>query len=264
MITLKNSHLPALALVMYKEESKVVSQGEYYSHSQHNSISFSPLATLHDVKDGKIQSGSPIDVISAYKLLETVIASSSEESDEVYAVNPLSLLPENVLVNNQDTVAWWSSSRVAKLWFRINGGKPLLMQRRIPALFWLHSKSKIKVFSLGANKRPCIDDALYRAPFMNTYEDGSVCWGGKMPDVFSFGDLASGFSAVEKEYIEGSAFSHTNDASTPILVVNGKYISETDDLYRYWKSKKEDAKRFPYSHLVPQNETIGSLLLEDL
>ncbi|WP_196160831.1 hypothetical protein [Reinekea sp. G2M2-21] len=240
---------PCMALVFYKQQLLT-------KNSQLES-DYSPVATIHEVESEKMQEGRTIDVDHAYRLLRGIVESNGD-SASVNDSSFIKVLPENVLYQERNTLAWWSPSRMTRLWFRLNGGKPKSFMRRTPALFWLSRESELVVFALGSNQRPSGQSELFHTPLMNTYEDGRVCWGGKRPNVFEFDTLAEGMASVEHEYLEATAFSHVNGG--PRLNIVGRTISETDDLYRYWKSKSEKANRFSYSHLVPIGRTVSGMI----
>ncbi len=117
-----------------------------------------------------------------------------------------------------------------------------------PPLIWAGCAQDYRIFALNTNDLPHVHSALYHAPFPNTYDPGSICWGST--DRRSDAASETMLSALDL-YLEGSYFnSHiaqNRSRSKPRSVTA---------LYRRLNAETP----YPLDDLVPAGHDLGWLL----
>lgn len=117
-----------------------------------------------------------------------------------------------------------------------------------PPLIWAGCGNDYRIFALNTLERPRPDTPLSHAPFPNTYDAGSICWGSTEPRGVASGDTL--LRALEL-YLEGSFFnSHMaqhRSRRKPRNVIT---------LYRTLDAETP----YPLDDLIPAGRTLAWLL----
>lgn len=141
----------------------------------------SAYATFHsiDIVDGKpvIGAGVPITPNQVRDTFSDLIPNRK-----------LTLLPENVISINQDKTVWWTNESKRPL--HVNLTKNIIELHKLdildkkgshimayPPLIHIASRNAFSVFAFKENIRPTAKTELFHAPFLNIYENGSLCLG---------------------------------------------------------------------------------------
>lgn len=167
------------------------------------------LATVHEVrqKDGKgkghgraeIGAGRPLTSEALAELVKDL--SGQPQRREI--------LPGHLLYADAGRVLWYRRAERRPVFFHTGrrefdaatNGKNALF----PPLLFLAKPGNLWVWALRQDGRPDADTPVYRAPFLNIYEDGHMCAGtSKLP-------LAVGYDVklFEKAFFE-TTFTHSN------------------------------------------------------
>jgi PRTRC genetic system protein B len=116
-----------------------------------------------------------------------------------------------------------------------------------PALLFDVAGGQLSIFALKEAKRPVKDTKLYRAPYWNVSDQGSVCLGTtRIPDVLSVESI----SRWADSFFE-SQFTHQN-ASWPLTTHPKGFVA----LWRELMGMKE----FPAKYLASGEITLGQYL----
>lgn len=159
-------------------------------------------------------------------------------------------LPENVLYMDGDVIVWWMPAKERHIAFKTQ--EELIGERAgvapHPGLVFAASSNGWWVWAVKSRSRPTPGTALYRAPYMNVYDNGVICAGSvKLP----------GSTAVEKitgwnEAFFGSFFTHTNGA---------KMAKVEGGLYRLWRDLLDGQyHQFPNGVLVSAGMSLGDFI----
>jgi len=211
-----------------------------------------PVATIHDIANGKLQAGKPVSEEDARRIFAPI-------SEAEFSGMEFELIPENVLVHCSTHLVWYQPSQYRKMWFRLGRKRSSALVRRVPALVWFVNKKKeeVSLFALKDSKRPSSTTELHRAPFMNCYDNGGICWGGECPDLHT-GTIEEVIASVDSVFFNKTSFTHTNGSQT--LMVGKKPVGESKAVLRWWKSQPTKTSRFKSSCLVPLNLTISKVM----
>ena len=121
------------------------------------------------------------------------------------------ILPENVLMQTEEAIAWWTRARQRPMFFGGADSSAEVLNGKIyphPALVFLISGRDLYVRAVGADVRPSADTRLKNAPYWNTDPRGLVCQGDMaVPNEVS----VSSIRGWEGAYFQ-SAFTHPNGA----------------------------------------------------
>lgn len=162
----------------------------------------------------------------------------------------------NTLFLAEDRLVFWVPAAIRTM--------PVRLRKQVrywhvpyPALLLDAHRSSLRVFALGANRRPGATTPLYHAPVGNIYADARLCW-GDVPQPRSHAPAAwRDWLAC----VTDSVFSHVNHDRT--MRIPGMASVDSAQHFRLWKELREvEAKRFPRRHLVPFGQQLGSLVAE--
>lgn len=215
-------------------------------------------ASIHDVTltdDGsRLKAGRPITV-QAIKKLARLAADAVKSSVEI--------LPDKVLVCNDDWIVWWRSAQVTDLSFDVswhqeqeghNRLQGVCLTMALPPLVFALRRGRgqsggrgVYVFATDRNERPGPASAMYRAPLMNVNDHGDVCWGhAQAPETRTSADIGE----WERLFFS-SQFTHIN-GSSPV---------NSDKPY-LWIADfcASGAKAFPSESLKPLRTTLQGLI----
>ena len=161
------------------------------------------------------------------------------------------VLPENVLVHSFQRIVWWVPPAIRTMFYAA-GRSPELEQlsgKRYPqpALLFDVSDGGLRIRALESSVRPNADTPLFRAPYWNVNDGGSVCLGDThTPDS---GGVAS-LKQWETAFFE-SAFTHQN-AQHRLTTHPAGFVG----LWRELAGKKS----FPSRYLASADQTLGDYL----
>ncbi len=163
----------------------------------------------------------------------------------------LEVLPANVLARTPETLCWWSPAATRVMFYRAEQSPELarLSGQRCPqpALLFLLRSGQLSLRALAQSKRPTSETELFRAPYWNVSDSGSVCLGStQVPDSTALDSI----NRWEKSFFE-SEFTHPN--GTRRLVDHPKGFAGL------WTELKDQA-RFPARYLATAEETLTQFL----
>jgi PRTRC genetic system protein B len=168
---------------------------------------------------------------------------------------PVEIFPERVLARTPDVIAWWAPASSRTMFFSDRGGDLALKKlngRKYPQppLVFKVSGSSLWVRALARDERPKTDTLLYRAPYWNCYDNGSVCTGSMVaprnPSVRVIDEWEQSFFASE--------FTHAAGASRRTRYPGG--------LLALWQSV-EGIDVFPTRYLTRANQTLEEWITND-
>jgi PRTRC genetic system protein B len=168
---------------------------------------------------------------------------------------PIEILPERALVRTADKIVWWAPAQHRTLFFSDRGGDPILKQLNgksypQPALVFKAFGSHLWVRALAGNERPNAETQLYRAPYWNCYDDGSVCTGSmKIPRQKSVTAIA----AWEQAFFQ-SEFTHAAGVARSTFHPGG--------MLALWRSVQGE-KRFLIRSLAKARQTLLEFVSDD-
>jgi len=147
--------------------------------AQHSSY----LATLHSVRDGKIQPGKPVDLNEVALLLKNV-----KGEEPVRTQNGIKWHGVNVIATLSDSIVWWTPAQDKDLFI---AGKP--EKCWLPALIWCGSTSKrvLYVWAWDGEDTPFPETVTYHAMFgphggtNHIFENNAVCLGDSVVKSFT-------------------------------------------------------------------------------
>lgn len=207
------------------------------------------LATIHEVENGNLLAGSPLDRNG----LDNVVLSLTGS-----AASSRQLLPERALYVDATTLMWWCPSAIRPIYFKSGkpeldalSGKPVLH----PALLFLAQAQKLSVWALAENQRPEGDTPLCIAPYFNIYSSASMCIGNvRLPETLAA--TTANLAAWEDAFFETN-FTHSNYGK-PIAAIEGGHNA----LWARMADCPEGYSGFPKNYLLPLSPvfTVSSAL----
>lgn len=226
---------PITALVFYQNDERT--QDTYVGHFDID-------------KNGNPINANPLTEREAKELVKALTINTQKEKSQDF-LKSKGILPTNILQINPSengVVLWFTKSMKRQLYFtenlEISNGTA-----EIPAMLWLATQRRLKIFSLPNNRRPTEKTPLFYAPFFNVYEDGNVCMG--TVDVnFQNSTSLEEFTEKWENYFFNSYFSNLMNEHNPI---KGNCVS-------LWKSLINTEKQFPKEALKQANRTLKNLL----
>lgn len=141
-------------------------------------------------------------------------------------------IPEHIL--SLEPLVWYRKAGKEKLYFSKKLNIPDT-EYSLPALVFKLQGGKLSVFAMKKNTRPNPDTLLYYVPFLNCYENGSMCLGSTT--IKKGNTLADTARNAEKAFFL-SEFSHT-------IAFTGN-----GNLYTFWKNLGESGEKFPIKKLI--------------
>jgi len=160
------------------------------------------------------------------------------------------LLPERVLAQSTDMLAWYVPGEIRKMYFNINGRKRSF-KVAWPNLLIKTNGTAMAVASYKGRQRPHADTPLYHAPLMNVYDSTQVCIGNtRTPDSVGFEDMPGWEDLVFKTY-----FSHVNHSKT--IKSRSREVDTAEHYAFYEQLAEQDARRFPERKLEPLGVTLS-------
>jgi len=204
-------------------------------------------ATIHDVRLDEhgtpvLEAGTGLRDETLLDLLQSLLGAS-----------PLSYLPSNMLARTKDIKVWWTPPVLRTLFIKPvettgqNYDKLPTHNWIVPVpglVFTIHNRS-LSVCAVQGRERPKLSTPLYRAPFANTYDTGTVCMG----DV----QLGMDTDEIEKQFFD-SVFTHDVGAV--------KRVKNFSKSWKAWETLVGDRaiNTFPPAWLLHTNTTLEGFL----
>lgn len=171
----------------------------------------------------------------------------------------ISLLPPNILIDDNKTLMWHTKRRLYPMWFR-NSVENVSYNVEWPPLLFIVNKSnittggQIRIFALPSDSRPQNTTRIYNAPLMNIGATGSLCLGSAfLPSRIN----ATTISECEAVLFD-SQFSHVNHSKT----IKGCSCSVKHE--RFWKelsgAKDDKPRRVRVSDMIYTGLRLSDLL----
>ena len=162
-------------------------------------------------------------------------------------------LDPRVLYESHWLTVWWRPPQRTRMWFHVAGtdeAEGLRVEAPWPGLvFALETGGRLSVVAVEGNARPHRESPLFRAPFPNVDDRGSVCLGSARG--------GSVWTAVEEAFVE-SAFSHLLGGGPPL---EGKQ-SYPQVVGFYRSLARRGRKTFPAKVLLPLHITLEAWVKE--
>lgn len=213
----------------------------YHSDNNRHSAAASAFVTRHKVHLGEdtgpvLGAGTPLtqeNLVALVQALQRAV--------------PVEFLPSNVLIRTASTIVWWTAPSIRPMFYSSSKEKEVsqLTGRRFPqpGLLFRAGTRGLEVRSIAGDQRPELGTRLYRAPYWNVSDSGTVCLGSaQVPRELSLASL----SRWERGFFE-SEFTHPNGAH--------KLVEHREGFMGLWKSLI-DAPSFPDEHLADAKETL--------
>lgn len=129
------------------------------------------VITRHQIKNGVIQPGAPLDTASFCKLIE----SGKGKAATTWAMQFPRLLGES-----PDYVAWWSRPQVQHVFIGQDHRKAKPVEAWVPGLVWIAARGRPSCLlrAFDGEEAPTLNTDLYHPVFGNhIHGDGSICVG---------------------------------------------------------------------------------------
>jgi PRTRC genetic system protein B len=180
--------------------------------------------------------------------MDFVRALSSEMKERM----ALEVLPPSVLAYANGTIAWWRPASAATLFFEPGTVASAISGKQVPlpALVFMVRDLQMSVAALGQNRRPDHSTKLFRAPFWNVYDKGSLCHGSMVnPDQTTVSSIP-----MWEEAFFNSAFTHPN--------YHAAHIQHADGLLGAWTEAIKRG-RFQTRWLAPLDRTLDEFIQDE-
>jgi PRTRC genetic system protein B len=202
---LERTFIPQVAIIVYRSSMKDddyddAPSGDYYLES-------------HQLdSEGRVLEGKPLQVDTIQGMVEVMMNQQKDRALLMGSI-PEILLQYKPLPAGKYRLVWYRPAEIRYIHFerhlKLNSGKMWF-----PGLVYEVDRENLKVYAFKKAERPGVGIKLYRAPFHNVSDDGSVCLGDarvKRPSDNSYE------SAVRywEDLFWRSKFSHLNGASNP-------------------------------------------------
>lgn len=169
-------------------------------------------------------------------------------------VQLVEILPENVLVRTPDRIVWWVPPAIRVMFYALQNSPELasLSGKAYPqpALLFDAKTGKLSIRALKSARRPNKDTNLFRAPYWNVYDNGSVCLGStRVPKAVGVGTMLDWELAFFS-----SEFSHQNSRE--------RLTTHPKGFVPFWRGLA-GKKVFPTRYLADAKETLREFLKSD-
>lgn len=224
---------PKLAVMVYKDD-----RNDYYLES-------------HTVDEqGNIMEGKPLLQETLNDIVD-VFFDEKKNMTQVKGMVPENLLEFDLLPGGNYRMIWYRPAEIKFMHF-----DPQLKiksaQSWVPAMVYCVERNDLSIYALKTNTRPKEITKIFRAPFHNTSNDGSVCLGDarvKKPTEKTYLSLMKYW----EDLFWLSEFTHLNGA-------DNHSKTEVNALWRKLVASKTKLK-FDTNELMPyKNKTIKTLL----
>lgn len=217
-------------------------------YGDHRSMSY---ATLHDVRLSEsnaapeIAAGIPLQHATLSAIARNLLQSAGRNTQT------RGVLPECVLSCGFDHLVWYVRPQTRAMFFDCAEGIGKRSGKASqPALIFAISGSGWRIYAIKTRGRPSERTPLYCAPYMNVWENGTICTGSTpLPD-----ESVASATRLWTDAFFASNFSHPNHWNT---------VKFQGGCHAFWKHMLDDggATRFPSEVLVPSKiRRLGDLL----
>lgn len=130
----------------------------------------------HSVNEnGELMEGKPLLQETIQGIVD-VFFDERKNMSHVTGIIPENLMAFKLLPGGNYRLVWYRPAEVRVMHFskelKINTGKTW-----VPAMLYVAEGGQLDVFALNTTNRPTEKNKLYKAPFFNVADDGSVCLG---------------------------------------------------------------------------------------
>lgn len=201
---------------------------------------------LFPIKQGKLQAQVPI----SHDTLKSVFKIFKDVKTEKKELSFKGIIPQNVIAFKSNVleqkIIWTVKATQKHLLFKevseLENG-----MYSIPKLVFCLNKDTLYVYAI---KKGAINEnmKLHHAPFLNVYENGSVCMGSANIKTTPFSYVEDVITYVENLFFN-SAFTHTNHH----VIIKG-------NLHEYLKKTKDTNIEFNEKLLIENKKTLIDLI----
>ena len=209
------------------------------------------IVAHHNITDGEIGVGHPIDHTDAAQLVNTLVEQKRVTSGWV---------DSRVIFESDKHLAWYRQADTTNtsLWFRIDSKPSIEVCAKLPTLIFIRSKnaSTTTVFACIGNQRPTPETKLYCAPLFNTGEFGAFCLGSATVPV-GLMEASEMISGTENAIFD-SVFTHSNQSNT-FSKKHGDTITNKEHL-TIWQDFAKRNERPKKADLTPMKHTLSDII----
>ena len=236
MLNLFNSsYKPRMVVTIYQEQSPYGMNHEYYMESA-NVESHEGDFVLGVAKPFKVDT------------LKSLGQFLNENHNAKLSFD--GMIPSNVIKAESGTgdvsLVWYVKASERELRFtdklNIKSGKA-----NVPTLIFKYHNKSVEVFALSSSRRPNENTAIYRAPFHNVGNEGSLCRGSakyKQKHTDSYNEI---MTDVENVFFN-SLFSE----------IHGKPVE--GNLNTLWRKQIKGSSKFPSKALIKTSKTLKNII----
>ena len=216
-----------------------------YKSDRNHMDAASAFVTRHEVVldssgAASLKAGTPISHADLNNLVE-----------QLQGQLPVEFLPANVLVRTQRSITWWAPPAIRPMFYETEQNKEvaLLSGKRYPqpGLVLRAEANGLDIRAVAGNARPTPETRLYRAPYWNVSDNGSVCLGStRVPTEVAVVLLPRWESAFFE-----SEFTHPN-AAKQLITYPGGFVA-------FWRSIA-GKRRFPVEYLADAGQTLARFM----
>ena len=230
---LMSHYKPELAIILYKNNKSE----DYYLES-------------HNINDnGQLGAGRPLQQETIQGMVN-VFYNDKQKQTKINGLIPDNLLSYELANSGSYKMTWFRPAEVRVIHFapalKINTG-----EMWVPSMIYQATNRGLSVMALKSNSRPTEKTPLFRPPFYNVSDNGTVCLGNanvKKPKETTYAAL--------QKYWEDlfwlSEFTHVNG--------DNPTKSKIAEVYKKLLASKKKMKWSDINELVPTKQTLKSIL----
>ncbi|MBB1371251.1 hypothetical protein [Pseudoalteromonas sp. SR45-4] len=204
--------------------------------------------TKHDFDaDNNLKQGM---IINPEKLASIINENKASKSQK--AESHISIIPQNLIFEDYDTVVWYQPSVFHPMWFRLSSKKPFMLRVNWPTLLFIAKKNSnhLRVLTLDSNERPTMDSMTYTTPLPNLNSANVLCQGSApLPKVKDSSTIG-----LMQETLYESAFENFRHDKA----LKGK--SSVHSGIDFWKEKASKQDRLNPKVELNEFATLGDVL----
>lgn len=214
--------------------------------------------TRHNFVEEVMQTGSIMNFDEVLATLGTLNKTNKAAKKKVAAKKVekgeslISLIPQNVLLDDDNMIVWHTPSRHAPMWYRLSGKQPFALDVKWPPLLFIVCKAKKKMYvkALGNDERPTLDSMTYFAPLANVFNGHGLCQGSApLPSELNTATITLMEDTLYKSAFDG--FKH-DKVYVP--------TADTPDEITFWKKKESTGLPVDAKTELHASETLGKTL----
>jgi len=232
-----------LLLKTYKPEVAIVVYG---SRTVHNDY-YLESHTFNEA--GGLMEGKPLMEETLNSMVD-VFFDERQNRLRVSGFIPENIVSFELLPGGSCHMTWYRPAEIRVMHFaaalKLNTGKMW-----VPAMYYVVNRNSLYVFATKKSGRPDMNTVLYRAPFFNVSDNGSVCLGSaqvKKPTIHSYENLMKYW----EDLFWLSKFSHLNGATNPTK-------SDLSDVYKKLLKSKTKLKWSDIDELKTNGKKVKSI-----